>query len=49
MTVSVDGVDKGAIVSPALCEAFLNVYLDKKGVSPALKEATRKTCLLWME
>eukprot|EP01035_Chromulina_nebulosa_P018473 gene18473-24185_t len=38
LAVSIDGVEKGVISSPTLCNAFVGVYLDNKPVSPALKD-----------
>jgi hypothetical protein len=40
--VSVDGKEIGA--APGLCEAFCDVYLDDKAVSPALRNSCVENC-----
>lgn len=40
--VSVDNREVG--VAPGLCEAFCNVYLDDKAVSPALRDSCVENC-----
>ncbi len=40
--VSVDGKNVGS--APGICEAFCDVYLDEKAVSPALRDSCVENC-----
>jgi hypothetical protein len=42
--VSVDGKDQGQVASPGLAQAFCNVYLDDKCVSPAFRDNILESC-----
>ena len=41
--VSIDGKEIG--IAPGLCQAFCDVYLDDKTVSPALRDSCVKNCI----
>jgi hypothetical protein len=44
IAVSVDGKSQGTVDSPGLAEAFCDVYLDDKCVSPPLRESCLENC-----
>jgi hypothetical protein len=48
LDVSIDGVMSGSVSSPSLVKAFFGVYLDKKSVSPALKESAALHISSWL-
>ena len=48
LSVSVDGLLRGAVHSPALVRALFGVYLDRDSVSPSLKTSIARTLPSWL-
>lgn len=44
LTVSVDGVERGTVLSRALSDACVDMYLDEKSVCPTLKDSILAYC-----
>jgi len=48
LTVKINGTKKGSVSSPALCKAFIDVYVGKDCVSSSLKSSVASVVSSWL-